>query len=167
MTKTDENLETAFAGESMANRKYTAFANKAEKEKMPNVARLFKAIASAETVHALSHFNVKKGVKSTAENLKTAMEGERYEVNDMYPTMIKEAEKDDNKSAIRTMSNALSAEKGHEQLYKRTLEKVEKTGKDIESVDYYVCPVCGYTVENEAPDPCPVCGAKKELFNKF
>ncbi len=156
MTKTDENLSAAFAGESQANRKYTAFMKKALKENLPNVAKLFKAIASAETVHALSHLNVMKGVKSTADNLKAAMEGEHYEVVDMYPTMIGEAEKDDNKSAIRSMSNALSAEKGHEQLYKKALEKVEKDGKDIEAVDYYVCPVCGLTVKNEAPDPCPI-----------
>lgn len=167
MTKTDENLEAAFAGESMANRKYTAFSRKAEKDKLPNVARLFKAVASAETIHALGHFNVMKGVKSTAENLKAAMEGEHYEVVDMYPTMIGEAKKDDNKGAILSMSNALSAEKGHEQLYKKALGVVEKDGKDIEAVDYYVCPVCGYTVENEAPDPCPICKAKKELFEKF
>ena len=166
MTKSEDNLKAAFAGESQANRKYLAFAKKAEQEGFPGVARLFKAAAAAETVHAHNHLRTLGGIKTTAENLKEAIEGEFYEFTSMYPEFLTNAESEDNSGAKRTFDYANEVEKIHHKLYEKALESVSE-GKDIEEKDMYVCSVCGYTHEDEAPDKCPVCGAAKKAFNKI
>ncbi len=160
---TDENLQAAFAGESQANRKYTAFSRKAEQEGFPNIANLFKAAAEAETVHALAHLRTMKQVGSTNENLKTALEGEVYEHTKMYPEFIQEAESENRNSAKISFSNANQVEKVHADLYQRAINAIN-TGKDIEKTQYFVCQTCGYTAEGDAPDTCPVCGAPKQRF---
>jgi rubrerythrin len=160
---TDENLQAAFAGESQANRKYTAFSRKAEQEGFPNVAKLFKAAAEAETVHALSHLRAMKQIGSTNENLKTALEGEVYEHTKMYPGFIQEAESEKRNLAKITFNYANQVEKVHANLYQRAIDAV-KMGKDIEKSQYFVCQTCGYTAEGEAPNTCPVCGSPKQRF---
>lgn len=166
MTNTKTNLEEAFAGESQANRKYLAFAKKADKEGLPNVARLFRAAADSETMHALKHLMVMGGIKTTEENLKAAVEGEVYEKTSMYPQMIDEAKDEGEEAAKTSFEHANEAEKVHAQLYEEALKVVE-SGTDIPATDYYVCQVCGFTMEGEAPDKCPVCGAPKERFKKI
>ncbi len=165
MGKTEENLKAAFAGESQANRRYLAFAKKAEEEGFKNVARLFRAAAESETVHALSHFRVLGGVKSTLENLKAARDGENYEKTQMYPEFIQQAKEEGNSEAERSFTWAMKAEEVHEELYIKAIEAVEK-GEDAEIGSLYVCQGCGFTVEGEAPDKCPVCGAPKEMFKE-
>jgi rubrerythrin len=160
---TAKNLQDAFAGESQANRKYTAFARKAEADKMPNVARLFRAAAEAETVHALAHLRVMGGVKTTAENLQAAIDGEGHEFKDMYPAFIAEAEREGNKAAVLTFKNAMAVEKVHYELYTKALEAV-KSGRDLPAAPIQVCEICGNTFSGEAPDKCPVCGAPKTRF---
>ncbi len=160
---TQDNLQAAFAGESQANRKYLAFAKKADAEGFPQIAKLFRAAAEAETVHAHSHFRVMGGVKATADNLQAAIDGEGYEVREMYPTFLAEAEADGNKAAIMTFKGALAVEKVHYAMYVNALE-VFKTGKDLPAVKMMVCPVCGHTIEGDAPDKCPVCGVAGEKF---
>jgi len=166
MTKSEEGLKTAFAGESQANRKYLAFSKKAEQEGFPGVARLFHAAAAAETVHAHNHLRVLKGVKSTVENLKEAIGGEFYEFTNMYPEFIKDAKTDGNKSAERSFNYANDVEKVHHELFKKALELLEN-GKDLENKPMYVCAVCGYTHEGDPPDTCPVCNSPKKVFNKI
>lgn len=163
MTTTD-NLKEAFAGESQANRKYLAFAKKADSEGHTQAAKLFRAAADAETVHALNHFRVLEGVGSTEDNLKAAISGETEEFEDMYPKFIKEA-KDEGASdaAIMSFDVANKVEKIHAGLYKKTLDSLGNN----EDVDYYVCQICGNTVEGSAPDTCPICNAPKEQFNKI
>ncbi len=162
MSKTEKNLKEAFAGESQANRKYLAFAKKAEDEGNKAVAKLFRAAAEAETVHAHNHLRELAGVKSTKENLEQAISGESFEFQQMYPEMIADAQAEGNKGALRSFTIANEVEKVHHALYKKALENL---GKNVE-VDYYICKVCGYTAESEAPDVCPVCGAKKVAFYK-
>jgi rubrerythrin len=162
---TTDNLKAAFAGESQANRRYLAFAKKADEEGQPQVARLFRAAAAAETVHALSHLRVLAEVKSTAENLQAAINGENYEATVMYPDFIKEAETAGERKAINTFSNALAVEIVHERLYREALETLGKNGD--EQYDYYVCPVCGQTHKGSAPDRCPVCGTPGSRFEKI
>ncbi|HUO77618.1 MAG TPA: rubrerythrin family protein [Thermodesulfovibrionales bacterium] len=163
MSKTEQNLKDAFAGESQANRKYLAFAKKAEAEGFTQVARLFRAAAEAETVHAHNHLKELGGIKSTKENLQEAINGESYEFQKMYPQMIKDAESEGNKGALRSFNYANDVEKIHAALYKKALENLGKSP----DADMYVCQVCGYTVEGEAPDECPVCKAKKQSFKKI
>ena len=165
MGKSEENLKAAFAGESQANRKYLAFAKKADKEGLANVARLFRAAAESETVHALSHLNVLGGIKGTAENLQEAIDGETHEFTEMYPKMIKEAEAEGNSQAKMSFNGANEAEKLHADFYKKALEAVE-SGKDIEAGEFFVCQVCGHTVKGSPPENCPVCGVPKEKFKK-
>ena len=162
MTKTEQNLLQAFAGESQANRKYLAFAKQADKEGYPQVARLFRAAAEAETVHALAHLNALGLVKNTAENLRQAIEGETDEFKNMYPAMIKKAKEEKNKAATRSFTYANKVEQVHASLYEKALDNLESP----EQTDYYVCSVCGYTCENEPPDKCPVCGATSKAFSK-
>ena len=162
MSKSEQNLKDAFAGESQANRKYLAFAEKADKEGYPQVARLFRAAAAAETVHAHSHLRTLKGVGGTAENLKEAIAGETHEFKTMYPEMIEDAKAEDNKGALRSFEYANAVEKVHANLYQKALDNLD----DQEITDIYVCSVCGYTCEGEAPDECPVCKAKKQAFFK-
>ena len=162
MSKSEKNLKDAFAGESQANRKYLAFAQKANKEGYPQVAKLFRAAAEAETVHAHTHLRALKGINSTADNLKEAIGGETYEFESMYPPMIKAAKEESNAAAERSFTYANEVEKVHAALYQKALDNLDS----LEEVDYYVCSVCGYTCENEAPDECPVCKAKKKAFFK-
>jgi len=162
MGKTEKNLMEAFAGESQANRKYLAFAKQAEKEGYPSVAGLFRAAAEAETIHAHAHLKTVGGIKSTAENLKEAIAGETHEFKSMYPEMIKTAEAEGEKAAVRTFTYANEVEKVHAALYQKALDNIGKQ----ESVNYYVCSVCGYTCENEPPDSCPVCRANSKAFVK-
>jgi len=163
MTKSYDDLMAAFAGESQANRKYLAFAKKADDEGFTQVARLFRAAAAAETVHALTHFRTTGEVKSTEENLKAAVAGEHYENSEMYPAFIKDAEAENDTKALRSFTWANEAEKIHEMLYKEALETLGKPG---ETYDYYICPVCGYTHARTAPEKCPVCGAPGSKFER-
>jgi rubrerythrin len=163
MSKTENDLKEAFAGESQANRTYLAFAKKAEQEGYKQVARLFRAAAEAETVHAHAHLRELGGVKSTKENLGTAITGETHEFKSMYPAMIEDAKAEDNKGALRSFTYANDVEKIHAALYQKALDGLGKEEKDA---DYYVCQVCGMTVEGEAPDECPVCKSKKQAFKK-
>ena len=162
MAKTEQNLREAFAGESQANRRYLAFAKQAEKEGHPQVAKLFRAAAEAETVHAHTHLRTLGGIRSTAENLKEAIAGETHEFKKMYPAMIEEAKKAGEKAAERTFTYANEVEKVHANLYQNALDNLGK----LPEADYYVCSVCGYTCENEPPDRCPVCNAVKKAFFK-
>ncbi len=160
---TTENLKAAFAGESQANRKYLAFAKKADQEGFPQIARLFRAAAEAETVHAHAHLRVLDGVKSTTENLEAAITGEGYESDVMYPQFIAEAEQEGNKRALGSFKDALAVEKVHFGLYTRALDTL-KQGRDMDPAPLYVCNVCGNTIEGEVPDRCPVCNAVRERF---
>jgi rubrerythrin len=160
---TDKNLKEAFAGESQANRMYLAFAKKAEAEGFPQIARLFRAAAEAETIHAHAHFRVMGGVKSTAENLQAAIGGEGYEFQTMYPQFVAEAKAEGNKAAELSFQNALDVERVHHGLYQAALAALTG-GKDLSSAPIHVCPVCGNTFIGDLPDRCPVCNAKKERF---
>ena len=160
---TQENLQAAFAGESQANRKYLAFAAKADAEGYAQIARLFRAAAAAETVHAHSHLRAMNGVQDTKKNLEAAIQGEAYEFREMYPKFIAEAEAEGSKAALVSFRNANAVEKTHHDLYKAALESFEQ-GKDLPAAEMYVCDVCGNTVVGEAPDKCPVCGAAKKKF---
>jgi rubrerythrin len=155
-------LRDAFAGESQANRKYLAFAKQAEKDGYPQVAKLFRAAGAAETVHAHAHLRALGEIGNTTENLKVALDGETHEFKSMYPEMIEEAKAEGNKTAERSFVYANEVEKIHANLYQNALDNLDS----LEEADYYVCSVCGMTVENEAPDICPVCGAKASAFFK-
>ena len=159
-TQTEKNLLEAFAGESQANRRYLAFAKQAEKEGYTQAAKLFRAAAEAETVHAHAHLRALGGVKSTAENLQEAISGETHEFTEMYPTMIDDAIKDGSKAAERSFTYANKVEKVHASLYQKASDNLDT----LAEADYYVCSVCGFTCENEPPDACPVCGAKSTAF---
>jgi len=163
MSKTEKNLQEAFAGESQANRKYLAFAEKAEREKHGRIAGLFRAAAEAETVHAVNHLRALGDIKSTKENIETAVDGETYEFQSMYPRMIEDAKSEGNKRAEISFNYANAVEKIHAELYKKALNSL---GDNVE-VDYYVCPVCGNTVEGEPPDKCPICGSLKKMFRRI
>lgn len=163
MSKTEEALKEAFAGESQANRKYLAFAAQADKEGRPQAARLFRAAAEAETVHAHNHLKALKAVRSTAENIEEAFAGESHEFKSMYPAMIDAARAEGHKEAERSFHYANEVEKVHARLYQELLAGLSSAG---ETYAYYVCPVCGYTAERAAPDACPVCGAKGKMFRR-
>lgn len=160
---TNDNVLAAFAGESQANRKYLAFAKKAEADGFPQVAKLFKAAAEAETVHAHAHLRVINGVKTTKENLAAAVEGEHYEFVSMYPEFIAVAQQEGNKQAEHSFKNAMAVEKVHHDLYAQALKSVAE-GKDLAQADIYVCAICGNTVVGSQPDKCSVCNAPKEKF---
>lgn len=160
---TMDNLKNAFAGESQANRKYLAFSKKADEEGFKQVAKLFRAAAEAETVHAHNHLRVMGGIKSTKENIQEAIGGETHEFTKMYPQMIEEAKKEGNKQALQSFEIASKVEKIHADLYQKALNNLGKN----ETVDYYVCQTCGNTVERAAPDKCPICGASKSMFAKI
>jgi rubrerythrin len=163
MSKTEKNLLDAFAGESQANRKYLAFAEKADEEGYAQIAKLFRAAAAAETIHAHNHLRELDGIKSTKENLEAAIGGETYEFESMYPAMIEDAKAEGNTSAQRSFHVANEVEKIHAALYKKAVENLGSN----EETDYYVCRVCGNTVEGVAPDECPICGATKNMFDKI
>ena len=160
---TMDNLAAAFAGESQANRKYLAFAKKAAEDGFPQVAKLFRAAAEAETIHAHAHLRVMGGIKATAENLQAAIEGEGYEFQEMYPDFLKEAEADGNKPAVFSFKNALAVEEIHHGLYNKAKQAVDG-GSDLPATSIYICPVCGNTVEGVVPDKCPVCGIPGARF---
>jgi rubrerythrin len=166
MSKSVDNLKTAFSGESQANRRYLAFAKKADEEGFPQIAKLFRVAAAAETVHAHNHLRAMDGVKSTAENLEVAIGGENYEVVSMYPSMLAEAETEGDKRAARSFKWALEVEKIHEMLYRKAAELLGK-GKDAPQTEYYVCPVCGYTHEGPMTEKCPICNTPAEKFEKI
>ncbi len=157
---TKDNLQTAFAGESQANRKYLAFAKKADEEGHPQVAKLFRAAAESETVHALNHLNVMGGVGSTVDNLKAAIAGETEEFENMYPGFIEEADAEGNSGAKTSFYGANEVEKIHANLYSQALDSLGSNN----NADYYVCQVCGYTAEDHAPDNCPICGQPSTNF---
>ncbi len=177
---TAENLRSAFGGESMAHMRYKAWADAADAEGFPNVARLFRAVSRAEQAHAHGHFRAMAkvpgpfsvtagagfGVGTTAENLAGAIEGEMFEVEQMYPAYLAVAQAQNEKNAIRSMNFALAAEKVHAQMYANAKSAVEG-GKDVVLGAVQVCSVCGHTLEGEAPDNCPVCNAKKERYETF
>ena len=165
MTKTDENLKAAFAGESQANRRYLAFARKAEEEGFTQVAKLFKAAAEAETVHALNHLRITNQIKSTLMNLEIAVSGETFEFERMYPRYISTAKQEGNKQAAWSFNMANQVEQIHAKLFVKAMDAL-KNKKPVDKIDYYVCGVCGNTVEGGAPDKCPICGAPKENFFK-
>jgi rubrerythrin len=166
MSVTIDNLQTAFAGESQANRKYLAFAKKADQEGFPQIARLFRAAAAAETVHANNHFRALDGVKGTAENLQAAIGGENYEVVTMYPPMLTEAEAEGNKRAALSFKYALAVEAVHEGLYRQAADALG-SGKDMPETEYYVCPVCGNTHAGPLVGRCPVCNTPGERYEKI
>jgi rubrerythrin len=165
VAKTEKILEDAFAGESQASRRYQYFADKAESEGHPQIARLFRAAVAAETVHARNHLTVLGGINSTAENLKEAMSGEEYEYTKMYPAFIKQAKAEKQTKAEISFDHANKVEKIHHDLYQKALETLE-AGKEPKAEPYYVCSVCGNTVAGEAPDKCPICGAPRSKFMK-
>ena len=160
---TKENLQAAFAGESQANRKYLAFAKKAEQDGYPNVAKLFRSAAEAETVHAHAHFRVMGGLQGTLANLQAAIEGEGYEFKEMYPEFLAQAEAEGNRPAVATFKNALAVEEIHHNMYTDALSAVNE-GKDLRDRKIYVCDICGNTVYDEAPENCPICGVPRERF---
>jgi len=163
MSKTTENLEFAFTGESQANRKYLFFAQKAEDEGHKQIARLFRAAADAETMHARNHLRVLQGIKSTRENLLAAIGGENHEFTEMYPDFIKQAEAEGEDKAKDSFDLANQVEQIHHGLYQDALGALDK-GETIEEKPIYVCQYCGNTVIGEAPEKCPICGAPKRMF---
>ena len=162
--KTEKNLKEAFAGESQANRKYLAFAKQAEKEGFGQVAKLFRAAAEAETIHAHNHLRALEGIRSTRENLIEAIGGETHEFKVMYPQMIAAAQDEESSQALRSFSFANEVEKVHAGLYQGALDSLGAAG--VEPYDYYICPVCGHTVSRQAPEKCDICGAKGSVFYK-
>ncbi|NLH99186.1 MAG: rubrerythrin family protein [Chthonomonadales bacterium] len=165
MSSTEKNLKEAFAGESQANRKYLAFAKKAEQEGFANVARLFRITAEAETIHAHGHLAALGAIGSTSENLEAAIAGETYEYTEMYPPMLEAANAEGHKAA-RMFGYAVEAEEVHARLYTMALEAVKK-GQDLSGVDFYLCPICGYIEIGKAPEACPICKAKGDTFVKM
>jgi len=166
MAKSEEDLKAAFAGESQANRKYLAFAKKADADGLTQVAKLFRAAAAAETVHAHSHLRAMDGVGSTNDNLKAAIAGENYEWVTMYPAFIKDAEEETNKRALNSFKHAFEVEKVHEELYQKALAAVEAQ-QTLPAIDYYVCPICGFTHEGPLQGRCPICNTSAEKFERI
>jgi rubrerythrin len=177
---TVSNLQSAFGGESMAHMRYKVWATKAEKDNFPNVGRLFQAISRAEQAHATGHFRAMRdvmggasvtsgggfGLGTTSENLAGAIEGETFEINEMYPAYLAVAQMQGETGAVQSMEYALTAEKIHAAMYTKAKDAVD-SGSDIELGTIHICPVCGWTHEGEVPDRCPICNAKSELFEKF
>jgi rubrerythrin len=166
MSKTQENLKTAFAGESQANRKYLAFAAKAEADGKPGLAKLFRAAAEGETVHALNHIAVSGEIKSTSENLMSAIAGEAYEIDTMYPQFMMEASEDNaDEASMLSFVKAEKVEEVHKALFLDAFRNIE-SGQDVPDNDYFICPVCGYPAVGEIPEKCPVCATLRSRFYK-
>ncbi|MCM8827359.1 MAG: rubrerythrin family protein [Candidatus Omnitrophica bacterium] len=163
---TQNNLLNAFSGESQAHMKYLIFSEMAEKENKTNVSRLFKAIAYAEEIHAKNHLKALGLIKNTLENLDTAIQGETFEVDEMYPVYNSDAQLQGEKEAEKSTRYALEAEKIHAKMYKKAKDAVSKN-EDIDLGDIYICPICGFTQEGELPNYCPICGAEKKIFKRF
>jgi len=164
MPTTSEDLAVAFAGESQANRKYLAFARQAEKEGLAQIAKLFRAAADAETIHALSHFANNGGIGTTLQNLQAAVEGETYEFTKMYPPMVEQAKAEGHKAKVG-LDFALRAEQVHARLFQQALEAL-KGGKDLSTMEVYLCPICGDVEFGTIPDKCPICGAPASKYQK-
>lgn len=164
--KTQHNLADAFAGESQANRKYLAYGDAAAKEGLAQVAKLFRAVAAAETIHAHAHLRAMGGIKRTAENLADAIAGEKHEFEEMYPAFVADAEAEGHRQATMSMTYAMAVEKTHHGLFVDALEAVQ-SGRDLAEAKIQVCPVCGHTVVGEAPDHCPVCKARGDKFTEI
>ena len=167
MSNTEENLQIAFAGESQANRRYLFFADKAEKEGYPQVARLFRAAAEAETVHARNHFAAMDGVGSTRDNLMAGAMGEHYEFTRMYPPFIELAESENNERARMSFEYANEVEQIHHKHFEAAIKALDAGQQLIKDEPYFVCPVCGNTIAGEAPEKCPICGAPGNKFKKI
>ena len=165
MSNTRDNLKSAFAGESQANRRYTAFARKADEEGFPQIAKLFRAAAEAETVHATNHLKVMGEIKPTQSNLEAALSGETFEFKKMYPEYLQTAKQENDTQAAWSFDVANKVEQIHANLYGKAIQ-AQKSGRDLPNVDYFVCGVCGNTVEGTPPEICPICGAPKSKFNK-
>ncbi len=165
MSNTEENLQSAFAGESQANRRYLFFADKAEKEGYSQVAKLFRATAEAETVHARNHFAAMDGVGSTRDNLTAGAIGEHYEFTRMYPPFIEQAEEDNNQRAEVSFKYANEVEQIHHKYYEAAMKAFD-AGQQLKDEPYYICPVCGNTVAGEAPEKCPICSTPASKFKK-
>ncbi len=165
MSSTEENLQSAFAGESQANRRYLFFADKAEKEGYPQVARLFRAAAEAETIHARNHFAVMDGVGSTRDNLMAGAMGEHYEFTRMYPPFIEQAESENNRRAQVTFEYANEVEQIHHRYFEEAIKALE-AGQQLGDESYFVCQVCGNTVAGETPEKCPICGTSGSKFKR-
>lgn len=166
MSRTIENLKDAFAGESQANRRYLAFAEKAEKEGLMQAAKLFRAAAEAETIHALNHLRITGEIKSTIENLDAAVSGETLEFKEMYPKYLSIAKQEEKNQAAWSFDVANKVEQVHAGLFSKAVEAL-RNNKELTKIDYYVCSVCGNTVEGLAPEKCPICGAPKTKFFKI
>lgn len=166
MSKTQDDLKTAFAGEAQANRRYLAFAKKAEAEGKAGVAKLFRAAAEGETIHALNHFRNTGELKDTLENLKAAIAGETYEAETMYPEFLSDAQSENEKGAEMSFGGALQVEKIHQEMFKNALAELE-AGQDVAEAEYWICPVCGLPAKDHAPEKCPVCGTPGEKFYKI
>lgn len=165
MSSTEKNLNEAFAGESQANQKYRAFAKKAEQEGFANIAKLFRATAEAESIHAHGHLAALESIGSTADNLKQAITGETYEFTEMYPPMVAQAESENHKGK-RILAHAIKAEAVHAGLYQKALAAVER-GADLDDNEFYLCPVCGHIEFGKPPEQCPICGTKGTKFVKY
>ena len=163
---TNDNLKEAFAGESQANRKYLAFAKKAEEDGYKQVAKLFRAAAEAETVHALAHLRALGGIKDTVSNLEEAVAGENHEFKEMYPGFIAQAEEESQSAALATLKNANAVEEIHHGLYQEALASV-KSGADLAERKIWVCPVCGNTVMDTPPERCPICNVPGDKFSEI
>jgi len=163
---TKKNLADAFAGESQANRKYLAFARQADLDGYPQVARLFRGAAHAETIHALAHLRAVGGIKNTADNLAAAVEGEGFEFQQMYPPYLQQAKEEGDQLAEISFRNALAVEEVHYKLYSDALQAV-KAGSDLVKHTVYVCEICGNTVYDEVPDRCPVCGVPSDKYTEI
>ena len=163
---TEQNLKAAFAGESQAHMRYLAFADRAEEEGRPNIARLFRAIARAEQVHATGHLKALAGMGQTPANLSAAFGGETFEITEMYPAYLEVAKLQQELGAQQSMTYALQAEKLHAALYERA-QAAAGAGQDLQLGELYVCPVCGHTVEDDPPERCPVCATRAERFMRF
>jgi len=165
MSKTQENLQEAFAGESQASRRYLFFAEKADEEGRSQIARLFRATTEAETVHARNHLEVMRGIGSTKDNLEGAIQGENYEFTKMYPGFIEQAKSENNKRAEISFTHANEVEKIHHDLYQEAFRALEE-GQKLKAEPYFVCQVCGNTVAGKAPETCPICGAPRSKFKR-
>jgi rubrerythrin len=163
---TQNNLQAAFAGESQAHLRYLVYADVAEREGLANVARLFRAASFSEQIHATNHLRALGGVATTAKNLGVVLGGENFEIEEMYPAYIQVATLQDEKAPLTSMQRAFEAEKVHSKLYTHAKEAIEAK-KDVALKEVYVCEVCGYTMEGEAPERCPICGAVHTRFRKF
>lgn len=165
MEQTIKDLQTAFSGESQAYQKYMAFSKKAAADGFVNVAKLFEATAQAELIHAAGHLRALGAISETLQNLEAAIAGETYEFTEMYPPMLEEATRTDHRAKMM-FGFAVEAEEVHAQLYTKALEAV-KAGKDLDVKDFYLCPICGYIEFGQAPEACPICGAKAEKFKHY